>query len=103
MYVLRSRSADFKEDEEARDAEAMGAVVMLLLLSMPLQQEVDLYRRSGVGEPPETREKDKERGRKRKVLNRKIFQRSVRALEGEKEEGCPGGLWKFVPAPLQMA
>lgn len=39
-------------------------------------QEIDEYRWSGIDEPPETRGKGKERGKKRKVLSREISEKS---------------------------
>lgn len=53
-------------------------------------QEIDEYRWSGIGEPPETRGKGKERGKKRKVLNRKISEKS--GSWRARGMGCPWGL-----------
>lgn len=52
-------------------------------------QEVEWCRWSGIDEPPETRKKDKERRRKRKVLNRKNSE-SFGAGNGGIKEGCLG-------------
>lgn len=53
-------------------------------------QEIDEYLWSGIDEPPETRGKGKERGKKRKVLNRKISEKS--GSWRERGMGCPWGL-----------
>lgn len=61
-------------------------------------QEIDEYRWSGIDEPPETRGKGKERGKKRKVLNRKISEESG----SWRKRGMTLGFKGFVPALLQV-
>lgn len=70
-------------------------------MRLPFHQEIECYRWSGIDEPPETRRKDKERGRKRKVLNSKNLEGVLEGGGGENKRGMPWGFKGICAALLQ--